>query len=491
MYTLEDLSEILNNYGYEICEYTTEVKNCKDELFFKDSDGFLYRGNLDKLRNRDSSFRKLHKSNPFSIHNANLIIESLNLDGVCIDTQYHSKEPMLFQCGCGEIFKTTFSNFIYGHKNKCDKCTGYHRQYSHDEVKTKLLNFGYILLNSEGTFKGANVDKLTCVDSDGYKVEAYFNGIINGEKAHIVHPTNPYSLENIQKFLLNHNLPFELIDDKYINNKTPIKFKCKRCGKTVETPWSYIIRYSTDGTFGRIYCAKCDGTIESLHATTLKQVFVHEYPDTTVEDKSFINPNTNCIMPTDIVNHKLKIAIEVQSQWHDCRAGKDKMKRDFWISKGYDFYAPDIRNYTILEMLQLFFDVDKIPDYVDFELANKLDIAKAQSLLDDKMTPTDVANFMNVKVHRIYDAIYSGNLKYSDDYVNDCYTRVVCFDMDMNKIDEFDSIQQASRNTGVSSGAISSALLKDRNYAKGYYWQKLEDYKMGKEIIPTRLKCYK
>ena len=63
-----------------------------------------------------------------------------------------------------------------------------------------------------------------------------------------------------------------------------------------------------------ITCDKCDGINESLHALVLKQVFMHEYPDTILEDRSCVNPITNAVMPTDIVNHKMKIAIEIQNK---------------------------------------------------------------------------------------------------------------------------------------------------------------------------------
>lgn len=56
---------------------------------------------------------------------------------------------------------------------------------------------------------------------------------------------------------------------------------------------------------------------ESSTASIVKQVFKHEFPDTILEDKSCINPKTGRILPTDIVNHDLKIAIEIQSTYHD------------------------------------------------------------------------------------------------------------------------------------------------------------------------------
>ena len=60
-------------------------------------------------------------------------------------------------------------------------------------------------------------------------------------------------------------------------------------------------------------CPNCNtNKTESNHASILKQIFIHEYPDTSIEDKSCINPKTKRPFPTDIVNHRMKIAIEIQ-----------------------------------------------------------------------------------------------------------------------------------------------------------------------------------
>jgi len=74
-------------------------------------------------------------------------------------------------------------------------------------------------------------------------------------------------------------------------------------------PLKYVLR-KNDMHRG-IVCSNCDERTESLHALVLKQLFVHYYPDTEIEEKSCINPETGRIMATDIVNYRLKIAIEI------------------------------------------------------------------------------------------------------------------------------------------------------------------------------------
>jgi hypothetical protein len=40
-----------------------------------------------------------------------------------------------------------------------------------------------------------------------------------------------------------------------------------------------------------------------------------------------------------------------------------------------------------------------------------------QGMLDDLMSPMEISKKLNVKVHRIYDAIGSGNLHYNENYI--------------------------------------------------------------------------
>lgn len=418
MYEIKDLKKIFNEYGYDICPYTNSVSNCKESTFFKDNDGFIYKSTLDKLRNSKSGFRKIHISNPYSVYNINIMAKQKNLAARCVEEKYlGSKANLSFECECGNEFKTTFSNFILGHKTKCDICSGNHRNYTYSDVKQKLSERGYTLILPEDEYKGITLSPLICINKDGYKCNASFYKIMSGRDAYFMHPSNPYSLENIKHFLSLNNMPFDLLEEKYISNETPMKYRCRRCGNEIYSAWCNVNKYIADGTKGRIYCPNCDGTLESLQALALKQMFVHEHPDTIPEERSCINPNTGYAMPTDIVNHRLKIAIEIQSEWHDDKQVRDKIKRDFWINKGYKFYAPDIRDYNVLEMLQLFFDVDGIPDYIDFSYANKLNIKMIQGMLDDLMSPVEISKKLNVKAHRIYDAIGNGNLHYNENYI--------------------------------------------------------------------------
>lgn len=267
--------------------------------------------------------------------------------------------------------------------------------------------------------------------------------------------------------------------------------KCNRCETIVKSKWGNIYRDAyCNGVLkkGRVICPNCDGYTESQHALILKQIFMHEYPDTIVEDPSCINPLTNRSMPTDIVNHNLKIAIEIQSEFHDYRKERDELKKNYWINRKYKFYALDIRDYSILEMCQVFFNIDSIPDYVDFTYGRKLDLKTIQEMLDKNIPVLTISKELNISPHRIYDAIYYRKLHYSSDFHNDSCSPVVQLDLNEKFISVYPTIKEAGEKTGVLPGNISSCLNHGKNYSSGFYWMYKEDYDNNKPIKKTRLK---
>ena len=353
-----------------------------------------------------------------------------------------------------------------------------------EEIKNILLERGYTYV--DGEYRGIK-SKLTCLDEDGYLVLCDTQHILYRNRgARPFHSSNPYSIQNIKKFVFeNTNDEYECVSDKYINNREPLLFRHKKCGRVFENKWINVYRNRyTDKVIENktgLFCPFCDAKqLESTHALVLKQVWLHEESDTIVEDKSCVNPNTHCPLPTDIVNHRLKIAIEVQSWFHDFedQKKKDEIKKNFWISKGYEFYAVDHRDYTVLEMVQLFFPkINSIPDYIDFEYSNKFDDVLAQKLLNETMSVSRVAEIMHCTSHKIYDAIYNNRISYPDNYTNTCFASVVQLDLNGNFIAVYDTIKNAIDKTGVKH--IAYALQKGRNYSGGYYWVYKKDYDSG------------
>lgn len=284
------------------------------------------------------------------------------------------------------------------------------------EYIDKLLNKCGITLLEEKYIDAKT--KMLCLDNEGYYVYIILSNYLTRHGiGRRFDKSNDYTIANINHYLFLNNVHFKCISSKFVSANDDLKFICTKCDNTITAPWRNVNK-NDNKSRNHIVCDNCDGRLESLHALVLKQMFLHYYPDTIVEDKSYRNPFTNKICPTDIVNHNLKIAIEIQSQWHDFAdiKRKDSMKKTFWLSQGYNFYAPDIRDYSVLKMCQIFFNIDKIPDWINYEFSNKLNVKIAQELLDKGLVVNDVAIQMGVNRHRIYDAVYNKKLFYPKNY---------------------------------------------------------------------------
>lgn len=236
-------------------------------------------------------------------------------------------------------------------------------------------------------------------------------------------------------------------------------------------------------------CPECNTyKLESHHASALKQVFVHNYPDTITEEQSCINPKTLRVLPTDIVNHRLRIAIEVQSEFHDYfeRKERDKIKKDFWIKRGYQFYSPDIRNYTILEMIQLFFpEIDRIPEYVDFNYSNCIDFEKVQRLLNDGLTIKEIATNLNLNENSVRYLSTIHKIELPEDYKSKVFNihPIVRLSKEGKFIKKYESINSLDRD-GFVNGTVRRVLKGKQDFSYDSFWLYEEDYLSGNYIIP-------
>ena len=228
-----------------------------------------------------------------------------------------------------------------------------------------------------------------------------------------------------------------------------------------------------DSDHNGLSCHNCDELLESVHAIVLKQLYVHYYPDTVIEDPSCINPSTNRVMKTDIVNHRLKIAIEVQGQYHDRASQKerDKIKKTFWLSKGYKFYDYKIDGISVIDYAKLFFpDLKEMPKWIKMDYSKKLNLVIIQDMLNEGMKVTEIAEKLNINAHRIYDAIHGNKLYYPQNYSKNNKRSIVMLSIDMGYIKEYPSFAEAERDNGMAKGLIASCVYTKSYYSSGYYW---------------------
>lgn len=422
--TDNEVKEILLFHGYiKIGPYSGAKKSIK--CF--DKDGYVVYPVLYKLNQGQRPLR-YHKSNPDSINNLKHYIKQNNIDvELCSEKFIDHNTKLLFKCACGNYYETTLDNFIYKNKYCCNICSRCGKNRIPFEKIVELLSYNNLKpLFSKDEYIGIANTQLPVVNDFGYKAPfashlCYRDNI----EPEWFHTSNPYTIDNINLYLLHTtNGEYECISTTYSGNKQPLTILHKNCNRTFEAKWINIYRKPSEKEPNRhgSQCPYCTGLrCQSLHAVVLKQLFQNLKKGTVIEDKSCRNPYTNCILPTDIVNHNEKIVIEIQSWFHDKpeQKIKDKIKRNFWKQKGYMVYTPDIRNYTVLEMAQIFFpNLTEIPEWIRYDFENKLNLDVAQELLNNGLLVSEVAIEMGVSTHRIYDNIYHKKLFYPDNYKN-------------------------------------------------------------------------
>lgn len=353
--------------------------------------------------------------------------------------------------------------------------------YTYDDVKRTLGSYGLLLETKKEEYKGVSISKLVVSDSEGFRYTVTYDKILRNNNGDMskgrLHKSNPFSVENINNYLKIWDVPFVCISDGYINEASDLTFKCLRCNEIVCKPWKNVHKKDDRINRRHIVCQNCDRRYESLHASVLKQIFMHEFPDTIVEDCSFRSRKTGKIRPTDIVNHRLKIAIEVQSQWHDFAEAKikDVEKKKFWEDSGYRFYNPDIRDYSVLEMCNLFFDLDKLPEYVSQNYGKCINAKVVQDLLNNGYDITTICNITGYTRHQIHDAKLSGKISYPQYYKNSCRCPVEQYSLDWEYIATYQSIADAGRAVGTSPKNIVSQLEHNRTYCAGYNWKRKQN----------------
>lgn len=496
-YTKQDLLNILNEYGYSLL-FDIDYQNVKQNIHCVDKNGYKGITTLDRLINKKSPFTIFHKKNPYSIENIHNYIKINNLNCTLLSTEFNGrKEYIELLCYCGKSYKIIFDNFLSTNQDICYDCKKPKSDKSEDKTQTNTRKTyedfvklakqkGYDVVSSKDEYHTTKT-KMTLTDGI-YLYSTTYDGLKYKKNPIPFHNTNPYTIHNINVYLkLYKDDNFYCTSNIYTNERSDLDFVCKRCKTSFKMKW--INAYRKGKSRNGITCEKCDGRIESLHACVLKQVFMHEYPDTVLEDNSCINPITSCILPTDIVNHRLKIAIEIQSQYHDYEYQiiKDTIKKEFWLEKGYSFYSPDIRAYNIIEMIQIFFPaINEIPEYIDFTYSNKLNIVEIQKYLDKDYSPNDISTILNINIHRIYDAIYNKKLFYSDTYTRNDYSPVVQLTTDGEYVNEYNNIVIASSESKVSYGNIVSCLNSKKNYSGGFLWFYKKDYYSDNFKIPPK-----
>lgn len=469
-----ELIKQVESVGYKFIMYQKCV------IHIEDADGYKYTI-IKRDLNKGRKPHRFHPGNPYTIFNINHYIERNNINLKLVSERYSKNSvPLEWICACGEHFNMPFAYF-QGGKHQCNSCgrkkTANSRRTTLSKILNKMKEFNLSPIE-EIDFQSQNESFIYAKDDQGYKYHFKVSGLMKGKKPERFSSANEYTIYNINHFLSEVLPEYVCLSSKYISNTTPLEIIHLKCGTHFKM--SLVEMQGRKGKSGSyIYRKQCPSCrkklIESCHASVLKQIFIHEYPDTILEDRSCVNPKTAYALPTDIVNHRLKLAIEIQSSMHDkdSQKQKDAFKRNYWISKGYSFYSPDIRDFTILELVQIFFpNMQSIPSYVTYHFSETIDFRVVQQMLNDGFSLSQISKLTNIKYSTVASFIRYKKVILPNDYHQRFSTKKAIIQMlpDGTYVNTFESLMSAARH-GYATGAISRVLRGERELSYGYKWK--------------------
>lgn len=201
-----------------------------------------------------------------------------NSSAELIDTEFKNVDTkMSFRCECGEIFETTFYKFKNRNKRKCSKCTGQERWNEERIVKYLNKNSKCELISFKRTKNYRILLSLKCSCGDEFNVDLQY---FKRKKSKTCNKCSNYKYYNIEmiKDYVENNSDCKLLDNKYINIETPMKFKCK-CGEEFKTTFTNFVKQN------KRHCDAC-----GIKMSSEKKTYTYN------EVKEYIESNSECIL---------------------------------------------------------------------------------------------------------------------------------------------------------------------------------------------------
>lgn len=489
--------------GYTILSTSIPTKY-KDKIICRDDHGYMYYVLCSTILKLSPS-RYVDITNPYSIRNIKKYIKNNGINTELLSTTYRgANSSITLKCNkCGKPFDIRWTNFQSRKTTKCTTCLNAEKLIKIRRINWKTVvedntDFEYQLMNiiyPENSNKKDAILKVKHVECGRtYDVAAYsFKSGARCRKCVLKH-SGDYRKDNIcnfKKYVHDvTNGEYECIGEEYVNSNVPIKILHKSCGTIYNVrPGSF--RGTTKKNGSR--CPRCSSlmTVSYTHAI-LSLLFERYFIGVEFEYDAGFRTQKGGISRYDLYVEPLNLLIEWQSQYHDFKEQKkiDKEKMDYAIKNGYEFLALDCRDFKTIDYVEMFFPfLNEIPKDLNLEVFNKFNVTKAQELLDSGMSIKQAAKVMSESGHKIYSAIYRGDMHYPDNYFlkHKQNKEVVQLTLDGEFITEYESIASASRNTGLKS--IGSVCRGELLHSGGYIWVYKDKYINGEYTLPKKEDC--
>ena len=219
--------------------------------------------------------------------------------------KYH---PHKYECICDCVNKKEILGKDLLKKTKsCGCIKGYASRLSLEKVNDILSKRN--LYMCQNTIYRNTKTKMNLIDSNGYKYFISLNSVRDSRtaKLEIIGKSNPYSIENIQRWLTIQGTKTQVIDDKYVKDNIKMTFKCE-CGSIFKTNWNTMRFYKT------FRCQKCTHKQSKNEKLTEEYlIFLNIEYET---EKYFIDCRNKLPYKFDFYLPKYNAVIEVHGEQH-------------------------------------------------------------------------------------------------------------------------------------------------------------------------------
>jgi len=262
-YTLEEAKQIFVERDY-IPLFDSYSSN-KDKLLCANNLGYKALMKVNHLLSGQGT-AWFHPANPYTIDNIKQFLLNNDSDLELLSQEFVRKDhPLKIKCGqCNNELEILWDS-LRNQKSKCcwdcaRKARSLLQKHSLEHVQQYFISMGYTPLFD--SYEGVE-QKLTVLDSEGFKGELSYHNLSSGSGFYRFHPANPHTYDNIKLFIIKNDLTCQYISGEYKDKYSILCFQCE-CGDCFYTTFNTLVYQQKNK------CAKCSNAISKIELKTIE-----------------------------------------------------------------------------------------------------------------------------------------------------------------------------------------------------------------------------
>lgn len=348
-FTMEQVRDIFSQVGYVVLE--NESKGIDYKYKCQDKDGYLYSRSVHSvqacLKKGTGNFSHIFsQKNEYFYENMLHYIEVNVKSGTILlskkDDIKNIDQQLDFKCGiCGRQYKSTWHVFVRNTDKICNVC--FKQKVKFGEVKTNHVDTNKFhieaLKNGLTIFAGPEIrfhDKIIVQDKSGYKGLCIASSILHGRSFDRFGKANPYTIDNMRVYALQHGWDCVIYNQNYVSDKTPLKLMCS-CGNDFDVDINHFVA-------GKYQCNECRIKQSAIAAKTELWLNLHDiiyikeyrYKDCINKQQlpfDFFLPDYNACIEVDGIGHYRPVAFngdkENAKKVYELRVQNDNIKTEY------------------------------------------------------------------------------------------------------------------------------------------------------------------